>query len=227
MNEIEKLKKDLDLIITKANEYDRLDQKFKSICNKGVQEALQHIAILGLNNTDITEQQALNKLAERFPMTTDQIVSTLEMAQAGVNHEPVEVPEFVADEINHQRYMVGSCMQSDGLLLKNVFRDLHSSGRISRGTKFWTGGEFYNWMQGSDNVELFVKAVLDGYTVTKEPLYIMPVPCTHNGTLHYCLKDDGEISFRQGNAYKFNKDQIKEYFPEIKDLAVPVEEEAE
>lgn len=164
----------------------------------------------------ITEQQALNKLAERFPMTTDQIIYTLEMSQAGVNHEPVEVPEFVD-------YLIKKCRKSSVDLTFYGFIKVNSDiGFEDNQSK---EGEFVIWLTKKGNEEILARAWFNGYTVAKEPLYIMPVPCTHNGTLHYCLKDDGEISFRQGNAYKFTKDQIGQYFTEIEDLAVPVEEE--
>lgn len=84
--------------------------------------------------------------------------------------------------------------------------------------------ELKQWLREISMDDLF--SIANGYTVEKEPLFIMPVPCMRD-VLHYCLKDNGEISFRQGNAYKFTQDQIDKYFPEIKTMAVPVEGPAE
>lgn len=156
----------------------------------------------------------------------------IDLFETGVSDEikrqikPVEVPQFVADEIHDQRFNTGSCKQSNGLLLRNVFYDLHSPGTITKDDKRWTGGEFYEWLKrgDSDNVELFVKAVVFGYTVQQEQLYYMPLLYQKNKTLYYCFDKNGEITFGQGNLkadkYKFTKEQIEQYFPEITDRAI-------
>lgn len=73
------LDEQVSILLNKAEAYDKLDQKFRLICNEGIQGVLQNIAQYGLAHKKITEQQALNRLAERFPMTPEQIVSALEM----------------------------------------------------------------------------------------------------------------------------------------------------
>jgi len=123
--------------------------------------------------------------------------------------ELVEVPEFVADWFEKHKDILEYSIYA-------LHVEIHRRAEDSA---------FENWVINTENkpIETLI-CMKDGYTV-KEPLFTMPVPYTHNGNLHYCLKDNGEISFRQGNAYKFNQDQIDKYFLEIKAMAVPVEEE--
>ncbi|MBO0438942.1 DUF1642 domain-containing protein [Candidatus Enterococcus ikei] len=227
-------------IFRKSAEYEKLDRKFKLVCNKGIQETLQYITKFGLNNSKITELQAWKKIAE----TTD-------------TDEPTFNPaDFYHDmRILFKHADLNVPVRGDKTLYDNGYRIVHKSSLPTKQDKvlvpefvaeylemrkeqFPVGGlgvaiiyvldgkgspELFNWI--NSNVEIFARAWLDGYTVEKEPLFTMPVPYTHNGNLHYCLKDNGEISFRQGNAYKFTQDQIDKYFPEIKAMAVPVEEE--
>ena len=83
--------------------------------------------------------------------------------------------------------------------------------------------EMRHWIQHAPNKPYrTLIAMLDGYDVEKEPLYIMPVPHV-SFSVHYCVKDD-HISFRQGNAQKFTQAELDRYFPDIKRFAVPVEE---
>ncbi|MGM0117363.1 DUF1642 domain-containing protein [Enterococcus sp. AZ189] len=199
-------------IFIKAKEYDDLDRKFKLICNKGVQEMLHHITILGLNNTEITEQQALNKLAERFPMTTDQIVSTLEMKVAHIEQEKVEVPEFVAEylEMRKEQFSIGGL----GGAITAVFNG-RSKPDVSK------------WM--NSNVELFARAWLDGYTVKKEPEWVVAIPGQEafSGLIEFDKKRKG-VSSTCGNqtSVKFtDKAKAEAVALLIGGEIVPVEED--
>ncbi|WP_458523885.1 DUF1642 domain-containing protein [Vibrio parahaemolyticus] len=80
-----------------------------------------------------------------------------------------------------------------------------------------------NWIQYALNEPYkTLIAMLDGYEVEKEQLYVMPVPHV-SYPAHYCVEDD-HISFRQGNAQKFTQAELDKYFPDIKQFAVPVDE---
>lgn len=139
----------------KAEAYDKLDQKFRLICNEGVQGVLQNVTQCGLAHKKITEQQALNKIAERFPMTGDQIISTLEKSLLGVS-VVVTIPRYVADylEMRKEKYPVG------GL-----------GAAITSALAKWEKPEIVNWM--NHNVELFADAWLNGYTVAQEPEWLV------------------------------------------------------
>lgn len=77
----------------------------------------------------------------------------------------------------------------------------------------------------SDHKDEAVHAILNGYEVEEEQLYVMPVPHV-SFPVHYCVEDD-HISFRQGNAQKFTQAELDKYFPDIKQFAVPVNEVVE
>lgn len=80
-----------------------------------------------------------------------------------------------------------------------------------------------HWIQHAPNkpYKTLIK-MLDGYEVEKEPLFLMPVPYVPY-PVHYCVDEDGKVSYRQGNAQKFTQEELDKYFPEIKQFAVSVE----
>lgn len=91
-----------------------------------------------------------------------------------------------------------------------------------------TGNQFYDWLitaggkdKAAERIETLV-LMKEGYEVEKEPLFLMPVPCVQF-PVHYCVDEDGKVSYRQGNAQKFTQEELDKYFPEIKQFAVPVE----
>lgn len=123
----------------------------------------------------------------------------------------VKLPSFVAELLDHYR----DSTDVDLLALMLSFKDWYYSKRED--------GEDYkkaiDWLV--KNPEKFMRAWLDGYEVEEEK-YIMPLPYLYYQTAHYCMTDKG-ISFRQGNAQKFTKNEIEQYFPEIKHLAKKVD----
>lgn len=256
LKSLQKLKRTLDQDIEDQREitdkvvaYDQLDHKFKLVCGKGVQEVLRQLYLVGFGN-EITEQQALNKLAERFPMTTNQIVSTLEMSQTGVNHEPIEVPEcFEADykkhahlEHNKSEFLLTAMGGIYRTAFQNQFKELHED-TFKTGIK-WNGWSPETILWASRNYEAFCKAAITGnYTVAKEPLYRVKLPRNQ-------FNDEGGVMETEYAYLIFNKtseefDLIGSPFDGkerttnitesiIKDcderywaFAVPVEEEAE
>lgn len=73
-----------------------------------------------------------------------------------------------------------------------------------------------------ENKEMYVRAVLDGYTIKKEPIYLMPVPYQDNVKAYY-HKKDGEIkmvypSNKKHTGFHFTEAEINEHFPLIADL---------
>lgn len=81
-----------------------------------------------------------------------------------------------------------------------------------------------HWIQHAPNkpYKTLIR-MLEGYEIEKEPLFLMPVPYVPY-PVHYCVDEDGKVSYRQGNAQKFTQEELDKYFPEIKQFAVPVEE---
>lgn len=120
----------------------------------------------------------------------------------------VTVPQFVADWIKE-------CKRNATLTdcLKGKYE-------ISIGRKL-ASEDFQNWVADNENDELAAKAWMFGYEVEKEPLFLMPVPYVPY-PVHYCVDEDGKVSYRQGNAQKFTQEELDKHFPEIKQFAVPV-----
>ncbi|MFN6689790.1 DUF1642 domain-containing protein [Enterococcus gallinarum] len=88
--------------------------------------------------------------------------------------------------------------------------------------------EVDKWLYDNDTAEndrrylIAVQAFVTGeYKVEKEPLFLMPVPYVPY-PVHYCVDEDGKVSYRQGNAQKFTQEELDKHFPEIKRFAVPV-----
>lgn len=120
----------------------------------------------------------------------------------------VTVPKFVADWIEEckRNATLADCLKG--------------SYKIFIGRKL-ASEDFQNWVADNENDELAAKAWMFGYEVEKEPLFLMPVPYVPY-PVHYCVDEDGKVSYRQGNAQKFTQEELDKHFPEIKQFAVPV-----
>lgn len=223
-------------VLAKATEYDKLDHKFKLVCGKRVDQVLQHLCLFGFGD-GITEQQALNKLAERFPMTTDQIVSILEMSQTGVNHKSVEVPEFVAEYLKKAK--------------NDPYPTLASALETAKyNYKMATWLEHYKDLDDIDsydkafkNQEVFARAWFDGYTVAKEPLYFWILNLQSTILYQFAIKRGSSYILKSGfpiaecamtektakEILRKDFDLFKPVEPKLSDGtiidAVPVEEE--
>ena len=120
----------------------------------------------------------------------------------------VTVPKFAADWIERckEKATLADCL--DGYYEISNGEDVGSE-------------DFQNWVVDNENDELTAKAWMFGYEVEKEPLFLMPVPYVPY-PVHYCVDEDGKVSYRQGNAQKFTQEELDKHFPEIKQFAVPV-----
>lgn len=166
-------------VFRKSTEYDELDRKFKLVCNKGIQEVLFYITKFGLNNTAITEQQALSKIAERLPVGTDQLVKMLETTEAlskqdkfcaphfksslPTQPELVEVPvvkQFIADWYEEHR--------NDTLEAKFSRAKTDKDIRVQN---WYNNCEGRHVNKRANAQEIIAKMTLCGYTVKKEQLY--------------------------------------------------------
>lgn len=118
------------------------------------------------------------------------------------------VPKFAADWIEQckENATLADCL--------NGYYQI-SNGEVVGST------DFQNWVADNENDELTAKAWMFGYEVEKEPLFLMPVPYVPY-PVHYCVDEDGKVSYRQGNAQKFTQEELDKHFPEIKQFAVPV-----
>ncbi|MBC6308147.1 DUF1642 domain-containing protein [Listeria sp. FSL L7-1582] len=84
--------------------------------------------------------------------------------------------------------------------------------------------EVYEWIQAKNgNDELFARAWLEGYTVEKEPLYMVEFPSLAYPT--YLVKsDDGILAWQNtDNGTRFTKPEIKAIDERYWQFSVPVE----
>lgn len=120
--------------------------------------------------------------------------------------KPVEVPEFVAEWIEH--------VKSLHWRIEDVFSPEASSHSVAPLVEEWLTKE---------NAELIARAWLDGYTVVKEPLYYIELPgwgfMTDN-------PDNPFVDYKEDAAQSTEK-EIKAIDERYWAFAVPVEEEVE
>lgn len=191
MNEIEELIKKIKWHLDETegeNSKGTFDQGYEDGCEYCIclLENLKRSLALG-----ITEQQALNKLAERFPMTANQIVSMLEMSQAGVKREPVAVPELkfpqsIVDwlgeplEMDHEDLM--ACIMQYYWNEDSAYDNTFSS----------EVGEYL--AESLSNVVKLLRAMEgEPYTVVKKPLYFWRLNL--QSTILY------QFAIRRGSSY--------------------------
>lgn len=159
----------------------------------------------GILNTLTFEMQKRN-----FEGTFNEFIFSL----LEVSEKPI-VPQFVADWFEESKdYLEGK-----------LFSFIHSIYRKNQKGK--PLNELELWLSDFDNdpIETIIKMKY-GYEVEKEPLYYMPLPYQSNVTIFYYKRDDGKISFKQGNLMKnhsqFTQEELDKHFPEIKHMAIEV-----
>ncbi|MDN3136818.1 DUF1642 domain-containing protein, partial [Enterococcus faecalis] len=94
--------------------------------------------------------------------------------------------------------------------------------------------EGFDWTEEvEENKELHTRAILDGYTVKKEPMYEIPLPYAINATgkqqyLSYNTKKNRFVCTAKSDKLKqrFTEKELKEKIPEFyRELAVKVDEQ--
>lgn len=194
-------------ITDKVVAYDQLDHKFKLVCGKGVEQTLQHLCVVGFGDG------------------------------SKVNHEPVEVPEFVD-------YLIKQCKSESSDLTLYGFIKLNSDiGFKNNQSK---EGKFVIWLTKKGNEEILARAWFgEPYTVAKEPLYEVRLPYgqwdedaaevkTEVAILAYDITSDetkfvsiGSKLLSNNYKTKLTEERIKLIDERYWAFAVPVEEEAE
>ncbi|ERT24224.1 TPA: DUF1642 domain-containing protein [Enterococcus faecalis] len=95
-------------------------------------------------------------------------------------------------------------------------------------------GKSFKWTEEvEENQELHTRAILDGYTVKKEPMYEIPLPYTVNATekqqyLSYDTEKNHFVCAAKSDKLKhhFTETELKEKVPEFyRELAVKVDEQ--
>ncbi len=127
--------------------------------------------------------------------------------------KPVEVPEFVAEWIEH--------VKSLQWRIEDVFSPEASNHSVTPLVEEWLTKE---------NAELIARAWLDGYIVIKEPLYYVKFPNVEtNGYDSWLMKmGDGTFELADNNDFdsmQFTEQEIKAIDDRYWAFAVPVEGE--
>lgn len=134
-----------------------------------------------LEEPQVTNEQAWNKIAESYPETAQNLRITLDHAVYGHETEPqkVKVPECVGELLDYYR----NSTDVDLLALLICFKNWYF-----RKDKLSENEEAIDWLVR--HPEKFMKAWLDGYEVEEEPKWVVKV-----GNLYFCGWEDTTAQF--------------------------------
>ena len=134
-----------------------------------------------LEEPQVTNEQAWNKIAETYPETAQNLRITLDHAVYGHETEPqkVKVPECVGELLDYYR----KSADVDLLALLICFKDWYF-----RNDKTSESEEAIDWLV--KHPEKFMKAWIDGYEVEEEPKWVVKV-----GNLYFCGWEDTTAQF--------------------------------
>lgn len=164
-----------------------------------------------LEEPQVTNEQAWNKIAETYPETAQNLRITLDHAVYGHEAEPqkVKVPAVVAKWIS-------KCRELKWILPDLLAPEAFESS-FARDTEEWL-------RQDKQNYDILARAWLSGYEVEEEPKYYIKLPGTTWGT--YLVKsNDKDLlvwqNTREGTT--FTEQEIKSIDERYWPFAVPVE----
>ncbi|MCO5426592.1 DUF1642 domain-containing protein [Enterococcus faecium] len=181
-----------------------------------------------IDEPQITDEQAWNKIAESYPESAQSLRNTLDnvvFGKAGEPQKPV-IQKFVADLVDWTNKM--QCAPSD------VIRDLHDNGDLANLPRDLELDKLSEYFEKAYCRYDFEKACFVGYEVEKEPLY--HVKLTIPGATYYLIQTFlmpgyTHMSFsaateRYGAKWKntFTESEIKAIDERYWAFAVPVEE---
>ncbi|EOS7878432.1 DUF1642 domain-containing protein [Enterococcus hirae] len=174
-----------------------------------------------LNEQNITDKQAWDKVAEAYPESAQSLRNTLDNAVLGRAGEPQKpvVPKFVADwiELCKEKADLISCLSGSYEYGVNQYK------RIT---------EDEDWLFEADHQELVARAWLYGYEVEKEPLYEVIIGDLYlikkfNNRNDFCFDTSRSLCTWEKSAYQLTEPEIKAIDERYWPFAVPVEEVAE
>ncbi|EOA3466568.1 DUF1642 domain-containing protein [Enterococcus hirae] len=176
-------------------------------------------AMKKIDEPQITDEQAWNKIAESYPESAQSLRNTLDnvvFGKAGEPQKPV-VPKFVADWFEENKDDLDNAIF--GYLVFWEERD--------------TDSVLYQWFAKSENnpIETLVR-LKDGYEVEKEPLYEVIIGDLYlikkfNNRNDFCFDTSCSLCAWEKSAYQLTESEIKAIDERYWPFAVPVEEVAE
>jgi len=147
----------------------------------------------------------------------DTLEKVLTMARELQIHPPVEVEPCVADWLDG----VGNEDNVHNNLALFYFLYRYSK-------KIIIDSDIDEWFnKSSEGIFILSDALRYGY-VRKEEKYLLPVPYLEN--MYYAMYDDGKIGYANSpkeltrGKNQFTEEEIKEYFPDMADKKIPVDE---
>ncbi|HGF7142698.1 TPA: DUF1642 domain-containing protein [Enterococcus faecium] len=176
-----------------------------------------------LNEQNITDEQAWNKVAEAYPESAQSLRNTLDNAVFGKTGEPQKpvVPKFVAEWFKEKEGGLENAIFYECVQVTDTYSKDYS--------------EFQRWLVSAENnpIETLVR-MKDGYEVEKEPLYTVTISLDRK---YYLATDENECdgisptlttsSDVLGYRYYLTEKEIKSADNNLWKIAVPVEEVVE
>ena len=149
---------------------------------------IRYIELIG--ETQITDEQAWNKIAEAYPETPQSLRITLDHAVFGQGAEPqkVKVPECVGKDLDA---FTKARLKED--LVKDICLAVYD---YSQGTPFVTAT--VKWCRKGSNLRTMIDAIWNGYEVEEEPEWVV------KRGLFYFEEFDSQMN---GDKFGFNGDQ--------------------
>ena len=177
--------------------------------------------------TEITTEQAWNKIAEGYPKSPEAIANTCNnilnvMTSSGnicVKNGNLVTAHFEDEEKTKiPKWFEKYVLNTKG---KTAYEKLYNFWRNYDAENCCMSKKHISWV--TKHKEIVTEAFLVGYEVD-EPLYVMPVPYAPD--LYYYRDFDSEIraTHREEEASKFTEAEINEYFPKIAEFKEEVGE---
>lgn len=135
-----------------------------------------------LEEPQVTNEQAWNKIAETYPETAQNLRITLDHAVYGHEAEPqkVKVPACVGKDLDA---FTKARLKED--LVKDICLAVYD---YSQGAPFDTAT--VSWCRKGSNLRMMIEAIWNGYEVEEEPKWVVKV-----GNLYFCGWEDTTAQF--------------------------------
>lgn len=138
----------------------------------------------------MNKQELIKRIGQLFVFGSRDYIErnrVLDLVEQLDEPQPVQVPQFVAEHIEHS---------------KEIGRDLQDAMNSSLINK-----QVDQWLYTKNNMETFARAWLDGYEVEEEKRYLVKI----RATKHYISKDGtGKIFFSLAYKESFTKKELEE-----------------
>ncbi|GEN89982.1 DUF1642 domain-containing protein [Tetragenococcus koreensis] len=167
-----------------------------------------------LDEPEITIGEAWGKIAEEYPYTPGELSSFLNKFLIHGNPEKVEIPQFVADWIERIKIDDGAVADITGGDIFRIIVDMSEVSAFNPASNihfndYEITDELVNYCNGHEME--FLKALINGYTVNKEPMWVVKSAQGSGYLIDYKLRTDSEIlNASKNNAYQFDDKQKAE-----------------